>query len=335
MFWILLACVDRAWVEPAATLRVSPSTLSFPETAPGLSVSQTVEIENSGDRAQRVDLLVQAPFYAPSVLDLPVGRTELVVAFRPGAHGPASGTLRMVGPSLRLELPLSGRTAEDSDQDGSPDSLDCAPTDPARYPGAADPCGDGLDQDCDGRDSLDCDGDGALPPLDCDDTDSAVFPGASDVVVDELDQDCDGAVDEGALNPGDLLITELHPGEPRWIELCSIAGRDIHLGGLELRISGQLRHIPAGVLPAGGCVALCEASGCAFQLDFPALDRAGGSLQVVADRLLDQVDWRGWSDPGVGSWSLDSSVRSPGANDVASAWCTTDGSPGQANVTCP
>ncbi|HND32120.1 MAG TPA: MopE-related protein [Myxococcota bacterium] len=335
MFWTLLACVDLAWVEPAATLQIAPETVTFPDTALGASVSRTVQIRNVGDRAQRLDLLVEAPFYAPAALDVPVGETELELSFRPSAHGPTTGTLRLLGPSLRLELPLSGRAAEDTDEDGSPDSLDCAPTDPSRHPGATDPCGDGLDQDCDGRDSLDCDGDGALPPLDCDDADSTVFPGASEAIVDRLDQDCDGAVDEAALVVGDLLITELHPGEPPWLELCSLAARDIELGALELRLSGQSRRFPAGPLPAGACVAVCEASGCAFELDFPELDRRSGSVLLLGDQLLDQVDWSGWADPGVGSWSLDSSARSPGANDAAAAWCVGSGSPGQANAACP
>ncbi len=335
MFWTLLACVDLAWVEPAATLQITPASLVFPDTALGASVSQTVEIENTGDRAQRLDLLVEAPFYAPSALDVPVGRTELAVSFRPAAHGPAAGTLRLLGPSLRLDLPLSGRAADDADADGSPDSLDCGPTDPSRYPGANDPCGDGLDQDCDGVDSQDCDGDGALPPLDCDDADSSVFPGASEAIVDGLDQDCDGAVDEAALVVGELLITELHPGGPAWVELCSLASRDIVLSALELRFSGQSRRLPAGQLAAGACAAICEASGCSFKLDFPALDHSGGSVQLVGDQLLDQVDWTGWSDPGVGSWSLDASVRSPGGNDPATAWCVGRGSPGQLNAACP
>ena len=335
MFWTLLACVDFAWLEPAATLRVSPTSLTFPDTVLGGSAIRTVEIDNSGDRAQRLDLLVEAPFYAPAVLDVPVGHTELQVSFRPGAHTAAAGTLRILGPSVRLELPLSGRAEADSDQDGSPDSLDCAPLDAAIYPGAADPCGDSLDQDCDGLDSLDCDGDGVLPPLDCDDADSSIFPGTSDAEVDNLDQDCDGMVDEGSLALGDLLITELRPEEPAWLELCSRASRDIALDGLELRFSGDLRRMPSGNLPAGACVAVCEASGCAFQLDFPALDPSGGSLMLVGDQLLDQVDWTGWANPGIGSWSLDPSVITPGANDAASAWCRSIGSPGLANPACP
>jgi len=40
----------------------------------------------------------------------------------------------------------------DFDGDGSADSEDCGPSDPAIHPGAADACGDALDSDCDGGD---------------------------------------------------------------------------------------------------------------------------------------------------------------------------------------
>jgi hypothetical protein len=43
----------------------------------------------------------------------------------------------------------------DEDGDGFT-SDDCAPRDPRIHPGAADICGDGIDQDCDGMDAIDC-----------------------------------------------------------------------------------------------------------------------------------------------------------------------------------
>lgn len=55
----------------------------------------------------------------------------------------------------------------DTDGDGSVDSPDCAAADPAIHPGADDPYGDGVDQDCDGWDGIDRGGDGypASPEL--------------------------------------------------------------------------------------------------------------------------------------------------------------------------
>ena len=115
--------------------------------------------------------------------------------------------------------------APDADRDGTPDDEDCAPDDPAVYPGAAEACND-VDDDCDGEvdnDPVDgttfygdADGDGfygdadtvsacALPDGyaatadDCDDTDPAVHPGV-DETCNDIDDDCDGAVDNGPVD---------------------------------------------------------------------------------------------------------------------------------------
>ena len=48
-----------------------------------------------------------------------------------------------------LDSPTDSGEGIDSDQDGSPASLDCDDTDPSIFPGAPEVC-DGLDQDCDG-----------------------------------------------------------------------------------------------------------------------------------------------------------------------------------------
>ncbi|MFZ5480853.1 MAG: putative metal-binding motif-containing protein [Myxococcota bacterium] len=91
--------------------------------------------------------------------------------------------------------------AEDADGDGYEDG-DCDDANAAIYPNAAvDPCGDGIDWDCDGRDDFDCDGDGFFG-LDCDDGDAAANPDAPEVCGDGVDQDCDG-VDETCPDPPD------------------------------------------------------------------------------------------------------------------------------------
>ncbi len=101
---------------------------------------------------------------------------------------------------------------------------DCDDDNPAVRPGAAEVCGDGLDNDCDGdtdADDADCgpgnadsDGDGfcmsgtdlngdgdcddddeGTGPQDCNDEDPAVFPGAEELCDDDVDNNCNGATD--------------------------------------------------------------------------------------------------------------------------------------------
>ncbi len=97
--------------------------------------------------------------------------------------------------------------AGDGDCDGFPASVDCDDNDPAVHPGAADRCGDGMDQDCVGGDppctvGVDSDKDGFLAGFgDCDDSDSSVHPVAQEAC-NGRDDDCDGYVDNG--NPGGL-----------------------------------------------------------------------------------------------------------------------------------
>lgn len=101
----------------------------------------------------------------------------------------------------------------DNDNDGfdslATNGLDCDDRDPNVYPGAVDPSGDGIDQDCNGVDGtgaaqtgggtppVDQDRDGYVASYaggnDCNDADPTIHPGAPEVGNDGIDQDCNGS----------------------------------------------------------------------------------------------------------------------------------------------
>ncbi|MEO1268745.1 MAG: trypsin-like serine protease [Myxococcota bacterium] len=92
----------------------------------------------------------------------------------------------------------------DADNDGSCVEDDCDDTNAARTPGAAEACGDGVDNNCDGTidegcdNCVDGDGDGfCAGTTDCDDTSADVSPSADEICGDTLDNDCNGLVDDG------------------------------------------------------------------------------------------------------------------------------------------
>ena len=87
----------------------------------------------------------------------------------------------------------------DDDQDGFTENQgDCDDADASINPGAAEVCGDNVDQNCDGVDltcptDIDDDQDGFTENQgDCDDADANINPGAAEVCGDNVDQNCDG-----------------------------------------------------------------------------------------------------------------------------------------------
>lgn len=147
-------------------------------------------------------------------------------------------------PELTLPRTCTGADCANADQDGdglSPALGDCDDENALIYPGAPDPCGDGVDADCDGFDErcalveeagggdggrpssvesdperADRDGDGVTrEDGDCDDQDPFVGPEAQELCGDRVDNDCDGAVDNDcSVGPGSSIAIVLGTDEP-------------------------------------------------------------------------------------------------------------------------
>ncbi len=126
--------------------------------------------------------------------------------------------------TLALLSGLGCRVVEadyDYDEDGWDDQDDCGPQDDTIYPGAYDPYGDDIDQNCDGMDGVDTDQDGFpkkdpdylgdFEDWDCNDSDPDIYPGAPDLGDDGADSNCDGV--DGVDGDGDGHASEASGGD--------------------------------------------------------------------------------------------------------------------------
>ena len=78
---------------------------------------------------------------------------------------------------------------------------DCDDNDPNINPGAAEICGNGIDENCNGNfddlcPPIDNDGDGYADNVDCNDNDPNINPGASEVCGNGIDENCNGPLDD-------------------------------------------------------------------------------------------------------------------------------------------
>jgi len=146
---------------------------------------------------------------------------------------------------------------------------DCDDNNPTIYPGAVDPPGDGIDQNCDNMQDCyrDSDGDGwggstiipstlgscvgpGISPLtgDCNDSNNAIYPGAQETPNDGVDQDCDTL--ELCFEDNDFdtygstrtrtstVFTCIAPGVANNSRDCDDANPSIKPGALEIAVDG-------------------------------------------------------------------------------------------------
>lgn len=340
-----LACSPLAegWRNPASRLVVDTAPFDFGTAPIDTTATATLPLRNDGDLARTFAVSTLAPF-STGVTTITVGAegsAGLLIIFAPEAYGPASGTLVLADASETFAIALSGTTDPDSDGDGAEAAelggADCDDRAAEVHPGAADDCYDGVDADCAADDDDDCDHDGAALGPDCDDGDPTVHPGAAESEADGLDSDCDGLVDEALLSAGELVLSEIHPAAPAWVEVCSRATRAVALDGMVLRTATSSATLAAGALEPGACGAICASAtaGCAWQADLlvtvadDVVRLGAGALVLDAVAITEE-----WRYAAGGTWSLDPAFDAS-SNNRPEAWCLSDGSPGSPNPACP
>ncbi len=140
-----------------------------------------------------------------------------------------------------------GGSCTDVDGDGwCTSDGDCDDLDAAVNPGAAEECGDGVDNNCDGQVdegcSCDGDGDGWCPADgDCDDSDGSVNPGEAEVCDDGVDNNCDGQVDEGcAPPPGPPIDLDARKGRKKGSKVADLSWNGAAAGQMDVYRNGDL-----------------------------------------------------------------------------------------------
>ncbi|MDP2311511.1 MAG: MopE-related protein [Pseudomonadota bacterium] len=345
MLLLLAACGPDAvaWRADGIALTVGAETLTFPATAVGATSLVPLTVTNGGSRAATVVVDVGTPFSVDrATVELGAGAVvTLSVGFTPTEWADAAGVLALGG-DAQADVSLVGPLLTDADGDGAAaleaGGMDCDDTDATVFPGAEDPCGDDVDANCDPVGDDDCDQDGYAVGVDCDDADPGVSPGATETAPDGRDEDCDGRIDEVLATPGELVLTELAPQEPQWVEVCNRSTRSVALDGFTLETTSGVNALPTGSVASGACAVICasELQNCAFPAPL-AFDPAADTITLaVEERVLDAVTIdAAWAwEPGW-VWSLDPRAATVGANDAATAWCLGEGTPAVVNPACP
>jgi hypothetical protein len=213
------------------------------------------------------------------------------------------------------------------------------------------------DQDGDGHEATEAGGD------DCDDSDPSAFPGSTEVE-DLADDDCDGAVDEGFVDPGAILVTEMMirptaaaDAVGEWIELYNASEAPVELRGWHVGVSassgfaieeslvlepGSFAVIGASTDPAENGSVAVDAAWPSGEFSLP--DDSGAVVLALAGEEMFRLDYdTSWKGVDGASLSLDSESVSPATAPVKSYWCNAQSelasgdkaTPGATNDWCP
>ena len=196
---------------------------------------------------------------------------------------------------------------------------------------------------------------------DCDDDDIDINPGATETRNAE-DDDCDGYYDEGLLELGDLIVTEIMKDPSavndeygEWFEVFNASAWDINLiGGTVYDLDGDSFTVDSdlwilsgmhGVLVRNADVGVN--GGVAGDFEYGSWPLANGSDEIELEHfgvILDTVVFSDptWPDDSGESMSLDPDEYDETANDSADNWCGGQdifgqgdlGSPGDLNPDC-
>ncbi|MBT3221814.1 MAG: hypothetical protein HN348_22275 [Proteobacteria bacterium] len=251
----------------------------------------------------------------------------------------------------------------DRDEDGYAaelyGGLDCNDQNDGISPDALENYYDGIDQNCDGLSDFDADGDGwDVEPQgdDCNDSAAEIYPGGIERD-DGIDQDCDGKIDEGFIDLGDLIVTEvlLDPEqaddvEGQYIEILNLSQRDVYLSEVIIGSLDGFDYLNNVWLGPGEMAVYCSSTriqtngGIQCNGKLPAVLGDDDWLKLEFDSLVvDEVDWGSWQTPLPGyAWELSASKQDGDLNDDETSWCLAQntfgdgdyGSPGSAN-SCP
>lgn len=218
--------IGGAAYEPADLVRYHAGAFSlyFDASAATPPIPPSANLVEADERGGKLLLSFDVPTKLGSTTFMP----GQVVSWSGSAFAVRFQVAGWPAASAMTGLSLGNCLDDDGDHFGSPGdprctggaSTDCADGAPSVYPGAAQACGDGLNNDCSsptwpslaGTNEADDDGDHYSQCTgDCDDTRSPVYPGAAQICGDGLNNDCSSpswpslAATNEADDDGDLL----------------------------------------------------------------------------------------------------------------------------------